>query len=312
MEIRRAAGLVVAAVAVFGFATAASAQRFAGPGFGADEARANPLGLLLRIDVQTHLRMDLKQKQALDQLINGAREQRQQQFQQLRQNRPPQNNAEGLSREERRQQGQQFGQQMREQMMAFQQKFEGELSEQIKQLLRPEQLTRLYQLDYQHRGPLALADPQVAQAVKLSPETQQKIAPIVNEYRNQAAEMRRAFFQEMFQNNQQGQQPQAGQPGPGGRRPNFQDLQQRMGPLQQNLAKLKAETEAKIIALLTPEEKANWQALQGAPFTFRKDIQTENPLFQGRGGFGRGQGGPGGPGGGFGRGQRGPGGARPL
>jgi hypothetical protein len=88
-------------------------------------------------------------------------------------------------------------------------------------------------------------------------------------------------------------------------------MQARMAPLQKELDKLKKETEDKIIALLTPQEKANWQTLQGAPFTFRKDIETGNPLFMNRGGFGRGQGGPGGQGrpGGFG-GRRG--GQRPF
>lgn len=318
MEIRRAVRLNIAAFAAISLLTlgaAASAQRGGGGGmqFGGDETRSNPLGLLMRSDVQTHLHLSLKQKNAISQVLEGAQENRQQQMRQMFQNRPQPGNAQGLSREEQRQQRQDAMAPMVEQFRASQQKFEGELNEQIKQILTPQQMTRLYQLDYQHRGPLALGDANVAQAVKLSPETQQAIAKIVSDYRTASGEMRREFFQSIFQNNQQQQQPQAGQ---GGRRPQFnqQDMQARMGPLQVKLDKMKKETEEKIVALLTPAEKASWQALTGDPFTFRKDIETGSPF---RGGRGAGPGGFGGPGqgGGFrgrgGQGRQG-GGVRPF
>jgi hypothetical protein len=314
MEIRRAAVLSVTAVALLAFATAASAQRGfgGGPQFGGDDARPNPLGLLMRSDVQSHLRLDLRQKNAITQVIEGAQQKQREQMQQIFRNRPQQQgNAQGLSREERRQQMRDAMAPMFEQMRAQQQKFEGELNEEIKKILSPQQAARLYQLDYQYRGPLALADPNVAQAVKLSPETQQAIAKIVNDYRTATGEARREFFQTMFQNNQnQGQQ----QPGQGGRRPQFnpQDMQARLAPLQAKLDKMKKEAEDKIIAVLNAQEKANWQAATGEPFTFRKDIETGRPFQGGRAGFGRG-GGFGGPGGqGRQGGQGRPGGRRPY
>src|SRR5688500_2715712 len=195
MKFRRAAGLGAAVVAMLGFAAAASAQRgFGGPGFDGAEARSNPLGLLMRIDVKSHLHVTLKQQQAIEEVLTGAQKRQQEQRQALFQNRPQPNNAQGLSRDERRQQMQQFFQQNAEQMRAGRQQFEGELSEQIKQILKPEQVSRLYQLDYQHRGPLALADPKVAQDVKLSPETQQEIQKIMADHRTQAGELSREFF----------------------------------------------------------------------------------------------------------------------
>ena len=305
METRRAAG-VIAAVALLGIATAASAQPGGFGGgrqgrgfgqFGGAEARSNPLGLLMRPDVQTHLRLTLKQKQQIDLVLNGARQKQEQQFRQLFQNRQqPDNNAQGLSRDERRQQMREQMQPMMEQMRAMRQQFEGELSDEIKKILTPQQAARLYQLDYQWRGPLALADAKVGQEAKLSPETQQAVVKIVEDYRAASGQLRSEFFQSLFQNNQQGQQQQ---PGQGGRRARVdpQEMQARMAPLQQKIDKMKKEAEEKVLAALTAPEKAGWQALTGEPFTFRKDIQTGSPFGPGRG-----------PGGGFG----GRGGNRPF
>lgn len=313
MDIRRTTGLTIAAVALLGSATVASAQRGfgGGPQMGGQEARSNPLGLLMRSDVQTHLHLSLKQKNAITQLLEGSAQKQREQMQQTFQNVPRPNNAQGLSRDEQRQQMRDAMAPMMEQMRAARQKFEGELGDQIKAILTPQQNGRLSQLDYQSRGLLALADPKVAQEARLSPETQQTIAKIVSDYRTVSGEMRQEFFQTLFQNNQQQGQPQAGQ---GGRRANFnpQEMQTRMAPLQQKLDKLKKETEDKILAALNAQEKAGWQALTGDPFTFRKDIETGSPFGGGRGmgggrggGFG-GQGGQGRPGG-FGR----PGAVRP-
>ena len=70
--------------------------------------------------------------------------------------------------------------------------------------------------------------------------------------------------------------------------------------LREEMAKLRAEAEKKILAVLTPEQRKKWEAMAGDPFEFE---ETRGP-----GGFG-GRGGPGGPGGpgGFG-GRGGPGG----
>ena len=76
MSLKRMASTVLAAALTVGLAGAASAQgwgggmRGGGPG-GASPRMSNPMGLLQRTEVQTHLRLTLKQKNEL----NGLNEQ---------------------------------------------------------------------------------------------------------------------------------------------------------------------------------------------------------------------------------------------
>jgi Spy/CpxP family protein refolding chaperone len=102
-------------------------------------------------------------------------------------------------------------------------------------ILNPEQTKRLKEITYQQRGATALADPEVVKALNLTDEQQGKVKTINEE--TQAA-MRELFTP--------GQAPD-------------EDARNKMNDLRKSSGE-------KLMALLTPEQKSKWTALQGEPF----------------------------------------------
>ncbi len=215
---------------------------------------SNTLGLLMRPEVQNEIRLDLKQRNALAQLQENARNRAMQrmrdQFQQMR----------NLSREER----QQRMQNMRSEMMTQMQQFQGEINEELKQLLREDQMKRLHQLDLQWRGPMAMTDPKVAEEIKLSQKSRTEINRISSEYQRNVGEIFRSAFEQW----QQQGGPRGGAPMP--------DFQSRLSPLRQKMDSLKKDSEQQVLDLLTPEERSRWNAAIGEPFRFRQDQPRAN------------------------------------
>ena len=101
----------------------------------------------------------------------------------------------------------------------------------LKGILESKQLERLQQIDLQAQGPKAFHDSDAVEALKLSPEQMSKIRGFKNE-----------ALQEMF-----------------APRDSPKDMRLEMDAIK------KAEV-GKIIGILTPEQKAQWQALTGQPF----------------------------------------------
>jgi serine/threonine protein kinase len=110
-------------------------------------------------------------------------------------------------------------------------------------ILRPAQAKRLQQIALQQRGAFALADPEVAAAVRLTDEQKTKVQSI-------------------------GEKAFVGLPGPTrhGPRPDWKKFEE-------------ADRSAKeaILNLLTPEQKARWDKLTGEPFTGQ--IRPGPPFF---------------------------------
>jgi acyl-CoA reductase-like NAD-dependent aldehyde dehydrogenase len=106
-----------------------------------------------------------------------------------------------------------------------------------KEIVTPEQGHRLRQIVWQQQGALAFANPHVAEVLKLSDEQKEKMAAIHRE----AQEAARKFF---------AQDPP----------PAREDIHRTMWELRKN-------TEAKLMALITPEQKEKWQELTGELFT---------------------------------------------
>jgi hypothetical protein len=227
-----------------------AAVKAQGPGLMMSQPNmSNTLGLLMRPEVQNEIRLDLRQRNALAQVQDNARNRAMQrirdQFQQMR----------NLSPEERRQRMQN----MRNEMMTQMQQFQGEINEQLKQLLRENQLERLHQLDLQWRGPMAMADPKVAEEIKLSQKSRAEINKIFSEYQRSVGEVFRGAFEQW----QQQGGPRGGAPMP--------DFQSRLSPLRQKVDELKKSSEQQVLELLTPEERSRWNAALGEPFRFRQD-----------------------------------------
>ena len=270
----------LAAGALLGGATTASAQGFGGPGRGgmmfgggpggmASPLQSNPMGLLQRTEVQTHLRLTVQQKQQIADLQGQTRTMMGERMRSLFQGQQ-QPGGGNPSREERRQQFEQ----MRPQMEAAMNAFQGELNDKMKAILTPEQAARLRQLDLQRRGILSLADPKVAEEVKLSPANRAEVGKIVADWQQQTGEVTRTAFENARQSGQ------------------FPDFQSKLSPTKQKLDKIKKAAEAQVQALLSDEEKAAWASAQGEPFTFRADPVQQRPNFPGGGrpGAGRGRG----------------------
>jgi hypothetical protein len=201
------------------------------------------LPLLKRPEVQNAISLDLKQKQALEDLLNN-----------------PQRSAIRINAvNEGDRDPEKIRKQIEDQIKAQQ----GGVEERIKSVLKPDQYDRLLQLDLQWRGPLALADQKVADRLKIAQESRREIAPIAGEYHAVKAKV----MMELAQQSQEGS---------GGQvrvmmKLNTKELENPLSPSYKKLDAAKKEAEKKILAVLSPEDKATWKQAQGAPFVFRTD-----------------------------------------
>lgn len=275
MSLKRMTSTVLAASLIVGLAGAASAQRqggggggggfggmrggFGGPGGAASPRRSDPMGLLNRQEVKTHLQITIKQQAALDELTGQTRNMMGQRmgalmdWQSLRDMTPEQR--------------QQKMQEIRPQIEAAVTAFQGEMSDKVKAILTPEQAARLRQLDLQRRGPLSMADPKVAEELKITPPHRAEIEKIAAAYEQENGQIMRTAFEQARTS---------------GTRPDFES---RLSPLRQKVEKTRKDAEASVLKVLSPEEMAAWTAAIGEPFTFRPDPpRTQRP-----GGFGGGQ-----------------------
>lgn len=169
---------------------------------------------------------------------------------------------------------------MQEKMADARKKAEEKIQPKLKELLTPEQQTRLQQIGWQIAGIGALSDPAVAKELGLSKDQTEKIAATTADFAAKTRELMQAAFAE----------------GGGG---NFQEVRAKADELNK-------DRDAKVTEILTTEQKAAFEKLKGKPF----DVASVRGGFGGRGGPG-GPGGAGGPGGRPGAGGR-PGGPNPA
>lgn len=251
MSLKRVRFPIIGVLTALLVAPAAQAQAPATPTVSQPVASArNPMGLLMRSDVQREIRLDLRQRNALAQLQQEMQtERRQRMIEFLREQR-------GEGPGDRRERMQQMREQMRERNLAI----VGELSEKVKAILKPEQVERLDQLDLQWRGPSALADARVAQQVGLGAAARGEVSRIVSE----AARHRSEVMRELLEQWRQAGGPQVGPP-----------PTEETAPLatRRALAAIQKESDGQVLAVLTPEEARRWREIQGEPFTFRRDTQ---------------------------------------
>lgn len=241
-----------------------------GPGGMANPLISNPMALLQRAEVQNDLHLDLRQKKAIEELqsqsqagMRGRMQQAMQgiDFQQMRTLSPEARQAKMAE--------------IQPLMQAAMQSWQGELNDKIKAILKPEQVTRIYQLDKQRRGPLALADPKIADELKLTQEHRAEIQKIQQEFQQQQGELMRSAFESMQGSG--GFQP--GQP------PRFPDFTNKLSPWKQKMDKIRKAAEEKTLAVLNEQEKAAWKTANGEPFTFRADLPPQQRQNRRAGGF---------------------------
>jgi hypothetical protein len=139
-----------------------------------------------------------------------------------------------------------------------------------KELLTPDQYTRLQQIGWQVAGINALQDAELAKQIGLSPEQSEKITASNRDFQAK----QQSLMRELFAGRGPGGAPGGGQ---GGGRPG--------GDGFAKVQELNKEREAAAMAILTADQKASFEKLKGKPF----DVTSLQ--------MGRGPGGPGGPGG---------------
>jgi len=175
------------------------------------------LMLLQNESVQKELKLDEEQVAQVKKKSAELREKHRGEFEKLR----------DLSSDERREKG-------RTLMSAV----EEESRDAAREILKPEQRRRFFQISLQVNGPRALERPRVQEALKLTDEQKGKIRDILEDSREQ---MRKAF------ENGQG---------------NREEARKKFGELRQ-------QTQDKVNAVLTDEQKETWKKMSGEPFEFQ-------------------------------------------
>jgi len=137
-------------------------------------------------------------------------------------------------------------------------------NEKLKKILLPHQVKRLEQISLQLRGTRALTDPRIAEKLKLTDAQQKKIEETMAANRESMMTKVRELFQ-----------------GGGDRE-----------KAREQFRKLREEADAKVLAVLTSEQKEQFEAMKGDPFEMPRGVfGFGREGFRGRGGGGR----PGGP-----------------
>lgn len=124
--------------------------------------------------------------------------------------------------------------QAREQMRLEQEK-------KVKEILTAEQYKRYQEIALQQEGPASFARKEVADKLGLSDSQRQKVNAILEE--------QRATMRDMFQGGGGGGDRQA---------------------MMETMQKLREERNAKLLAILTPEQKKIWEGMLGKPFQFQR------------------------------------------
>lgn len=221
----------------------------------------NPMRLLQHPEVQVEIGLTLMQRKKIADIREKQFIQMQERMRQTVQQTAQQ--ARTANPQDRQAQFQEMQAAMQQQVESFQ----GELTKEIEEILKPEQVKRLRELDIQYRGPMALADQRVANEVKLSPDTRGKVGPMVSDFIQKSNELRRQYIQDW-----------AASGGPrSGRAP---DLTSRASPVRRKVDPMKKETEKAILDLLSDDELKAWNAIQGAKFTFRDDPSPPMPRYR--------------------------------
>jgi hypothetical protein len=228
---------------------------------------SNLRGLLRRPEVQSEIGLDLKQRNAIaaieDEAVNSLREK----IQLATQGQDAQ--FRNMSPDQRRVWIQRQQRELAMRMEASARPAQGDLDPKVRQILTPEQLGRLHELDLQKRGPLALGDPVVAQELKLSPQTRAAETRILNEYQSSIRLIVSEAMQAALQNGDV-------------RQGNLPDFENRLSPLRKKLDANREQSDKRALEALTDEEKEAWTAAQGRQFRFRMDPVVRQPRQQGR------------------------------
>ena len=225
------------------------------------QVASNLRGLLRRPEVQMEIGLDLKQRNAINESQDGNANAIRERIKAALQGQDAQ--FRNMSQDQRRQWVERQQRELAAEMESAA-RAQGDLDAKVKQILRPEQLVRLGELDLQKRGPLALGDARVAQDLKLSAQTRNNEARILSDYQST---MRMIVGEAMQDTIQSGAAAKGKGP----------DFESRLSPHRKKLEANKVDSEKRALEALSEEELASWRAAQGKPFQFRPDPAPQRP-----------------------------------
>jgi len=156
-----------------------------------------------------------------------------------------------------------------EERTAKMQKANLDAEKKLAEVLKPEQMKRLDEISLQQRGIQALKDEVVTKALKITKEQIEKI--------DAAQKAGQEEQQKLFQERRTAGQ---GQGGPGGNAEAGTAMREKM-------EKIRKDTETKVLAALTDEQKAAFEKMKGTAFKLEMPQRGQ----RGQGGPGQGQGG---------------------
>lgn len=220
-------GLVVA---LAGSVSAQQRQRQGGQGrgFGGGFGGGGIGFLIANEAVQKELKMDKDQVDKANEAVKKVRDAHMDDFAKLR----------DAAQEERRTKMQELTKAMNT-----------ETEKAVAEVLKPEQMARLKQIELQRAGFAAYARPEVESALKLTSEQKEKIKTISDDANKQLAELR----------------PMGGR-GQGGGQGNGGQGRGQFGQSAEKIQAVRKEANEKIVAVLTDDQKKSWKELTGSPF----------------------------------------------
>lgn len=235
-----------------------------------DPSHSSVIEIIKRDDVRSELFVDGPQR---EKMMDMDKQQQQQMMQTIQDMQPKiqefVTGLQGLSQEERQSKSQEFFGTVQTTL----QQSQTDQEKKLETILRPGQMKRLHELDLRWRGPLAVSDDKVAEPYNFTTDQKAKIAEILKEFR----ETQRKSMTGMqalrpatagAAGNAQTAPNQGTPPG----RPTQEDMQKRMEEMMKETDKARKIGGDKVLALLTPEQAAKWQASIGKPFKFRKIV----------------------------------------
>lgn len=242
-----------------------------------DFTRSNARILLQRDDVRGALFLNSKQIEQLEDLDKSSKVDMQQKMQQAMaesfqnlQNNPDLQNLQGGSPDQVKEglgQLKDILNQSFQKAQEVMQTFQGEQDKKAETLLTKKQLTRLHELDLQWRGPLALSDKKVAEALKTTPEQNSTVDAALKDYLKVQTTALQNIMTQLAQAG-----PDGGPITPGAITPQaVQGIQQKVADALQSddIKKARKKAEDKVLGALTPDQKDQWKKMIGAHFYFR-------------------------------------------
>jgi hypothetical protein len=228
-----------------------------------DPGRSYVALLIQRDDVQAHLYLTPRQREALNALTKSQQEALQQQVSQdalaMR------DNIRGKSPEEIREFMTEHARKIREQK----QNLDAARDQKLAAILTAAQITRLNELDKQWRGPLAMGVKEVGEQVSLTKEQSPVVADLLKQYRQEAARQQNFGFRTAPSAPQSGAKASTASNDTPPLPSTPAEMQVKLEQAKKEIEKARKALGDKALNTLTPEQRRQWNGLTGKPFPFR-------------------------------------------